>query len=81
MNLKNFRMKIKQFEVWIADLNPRFGTETGKTRPVAGSGNAHVFASVHLSASVYGSGDVYYRGNPQSPEIHTAGSGTVQAEK
>ena len=28
-------MKIKQFEVWIADLNPRFGTETGKTRPVA----------------------------------------------
>jgi mRNA interferase MazF len=28
-------MKIKQYEVWIADLNPRFGTETGKTRPVA----------------------------------------------
>ena len=27
-------MKIKQFEIWIADLNPRFGTETGKTRPV-----------------------------------------------
>lgn len=27
-------MKIKQFEVWIANLNPRFGTETGKTRPV-----------------------------------------------
>ena len=27
-------MKIKQFEVWLADLNPRFGTETGKTRPV-----------------------------------------------
>jgi mRNA interferase MazF len=27
-------MTIKQFEVWIADLNPRFGTETGKTRPV-----------------------------------------------
>ena len=28
-------MKIKQYEIWIADLNPRFGTETGKTRPVA----------------------------------------------
>ncbi|MDQ2864291.1 MAG: type II toxin-antitoxin system PemK/MazF family toxin [Bacteroidota bacterium] len=28
-------MKIKQFEVWLADLNPRFGTEAGKTRPVA----------------------------------------------
>ncbi len=27
-------MKIKQYEVWIADLNPQFGTETGKTRPV-----------------------------------------------
>ncbi len=27
-------MKIKQYEVWIADLNPRFGTEAGKTRPV-----------------------------------------------
>jgi mRNA interferase MazF len=25
---------IKQFEIWIADLNPRIGTETGKTRPV-----------------------------------------------
>lgn len=28
-------MKVKQYEIWIADLNPRFGTETGKTRPVA----------------------------------------------
>ncbi len=27
-------MKIKQYEVWIADLNPRFGTESGKIRPV-----------------------------------------------
>ena len=27
-------MKIKQYEVWIADLSPRFGTEAGKTRPV-----------------------------------------------
>ena len=27
-------MKIKQFEVWIADLNPQIGTEPGKTRPV-----------------------------------------------
>jgi hypothetical protein len=51
------------------------------TVKVFGSGNAHVFASVHLSASVAGSGDVYYRGNPTSPEISTAGSGTVQAEK
>ncbi len=27
-------MKCKQFEIWLADLNPRFGTEPGKTRPV-----------------------------------------------
>lgn len=27
-------MNIKQFEIWIADLNPRMGTEPGKTRPV-----------------------------------------------
>lgn len=27
-------MRIKQYEIWIADLNPRFDTEPGKTRPV-----------------------------------------------
>jgi len=27
-------MAIKQFEIWSADLNPRFGTEPGKIRPV-----------------------------------------------
>jgi len=27
-------MKHKQFEVWIADLNPKIGTEAGKVRPV-----------------------------------------------
>jgi mRNA interferase MazF len=27
-------MKIKQFEIWIADLNTKIGTETGKIRPV-----------------------------------------------
>ncbi len=33
-NLKGLIMQIKQFEVWIADLNPKIGTEPGKTRPV-----------------------------------------------
>ena len=47
---------------------------------VSGSGNAHVFASVHLSATISGSGDVYYRGNPPTPETHISGSGSVQAE-
>lgn len=27
-------MKINQYEIWVADLNPRIGTEPGKTRPV-----------------------------------------------
>jgi len=27
-------MKAKQFEIWIADLNPTIGTEPGKIRPV-----------------------------------------------
>ncbi len=27
-------MKIKQFDIWLADLNPSMGTEPGKTRPV-----------------------------------------------
>ena len=27
-------MTIKQFEIWIADLNPKIGTEAGKIRPV-----------------------------------------------
>jgi mRNA interferase MazF len=27
-------MRYKQFEIWLADLNPRFGTESGKTRPI-----------------------------------------------
>lgn len=27
-------MQVKQFEIWIADLNLRIGTEPGKTRPV-----------------------------------------------
>ena len=27
-------MKQYRFEIWLTDLNPRFGTEAGKTRPV-----------------------------------------------
>ena len=27
-------MQVKRFEIWLADLNPRIGTEPGKTRPV-----------------------------------------------
>jgi mRNA interferase MazF len=27
-------MKVRQFEIWIADLNPTLGTEPGKVRPV-----------------------------------------------
>jgi len=34
LNLKHYKMKIKQFDIWIADLKPKRGTETGKVRPV-----------------------------------------------
>jgi mRNA interferase MazF len=34
MSLKNYLMKINQFDIWLADLNPSQGTEPGKTRPV-----------------------------------------------
>lgn len=27
-------MKYKQYDIWLADLNPSIGTEPGKTRPV-----------------------------------------------
>ncbi|MCK5675183.1 MAG: type II toxin-antitoxin system PemK/MazF family toxin [Spirochaetales bacterium] len=27
-------MKCKKFDIWLADLSPRFGAEPGKTRPV-----------------------------------------------
>ena len=27
-------MKVRQYEIWLADLNPRIGTEPGKVRPV-----------------------------------------------
>ena len=27
-------MSCRQFEIWLADLNPQIGTETGKVRPV-----------------------------------------------
>lgn len=27
-------MKVKQYDIWLADLNPSRGTEPGKTRPV-----------------------------------------------
>jgi hypothetical protein len=47
---------------------------------VSGVGVAHVFASVHLSATVSGTGSVHYRGNPQNPEIHTSGVGSVTPE-
>jgi len=63
------------------DLDCKSFQSENTTVTVSGSGNAHVFASVHLSASVHGSGDVFYSGNPANPEIHTSGSGSVQAEK
>lgn len=50
------------------------------TVSVSGVGDARVFASVHLDATVSGTGSVRYRGNPQNPEIHTSGVGSITPE-
>ncbi|MFM8346598.1 MAG: type II toxin-antitoxin system PemK/MazF family toxin [Bacteroidota bacterium] len=34
MNSDKSAIRIRQFDLWLADLNPRFGTEPGKVRPV-----------------------------------------------
>jgi mRNA interferase MazF len=34
MSYQDRENMVRQFEIWIADLNPRIGTEPGKTRPV-----------------------------------------------
>jgi mRNA interferase MazF len=44
-------MKYKRFEVWLADLNPRFGTEAGKTRPVL-IVQSDLLNKVHLSTII-----------------------------
>jgi mRNA interferase MazF len=44
-------MKIKQFEIWLADLNPSRGTEPGKTRPVVVV-QSDLLNEVHLSTLI-----------------------------
>lgn len=45
---------------------------------IAGSGNAHVYASTNLDISIAGSGDVYYKGNPPNIKKSIAGSGNIK---
>ncbi len=44
-------MEIKQYDVWIADLNPQLGAETGKTRPVI-IVQTNLLNTVHLSTII-----------------------------
>ncbi len=44
-------MKIKQFEIWLTDLNPSRGTEPGKTRPVVVV-QSDLLNEVHLSTLI-----------------------------
>lgn len=44
-------MKIKQFEIWLADLNPIRGTEPGKTRSVVVV-QSDLLNEVHLSTLI-----------------------------
>jgi mRNA interferase MazF len=45
-------MKYKQFEICLADLNPRFGTEAGKTSPVLII-QSDLLNKVHPSTIIY----------------------------
>jgi mRNA interferase MazF len=44
-------MKIKQYDIWLADLNPTIGTEAGKTRPVVIL-QTDLLNEVHLSTII-----------------------------
>ena len=49
--MKNSPMKYKQYDIWLADLNPTVGTEPGKTRPVV-IVQTDLLNEMHLSAIV-----------------------------
>jgi len=44
-------MRIKQYDIWLADLNPSRGTEPGKTRPVVVI-QTNLLNDTHLSTVV-----------------------------
>lgn len=44
-------MNIKQYDIWLADLNPRVGTEPGKTRPVVVV-QTDLLNEIHLSTLI-----------------------------
>jgi len=44
-------MKIKQYDIWLADLNPSRGTEPGKTRPVV-IVQTNLLNDTHLSSII-----------------------------
>lgn len=44
-------MKYKQYDIWLADLNPTVGTEPGKTRPVV-IVQTDLLNGIHLSTIV-----------------------------
>lgn len=47
---------------------------------IAGSGDAHVYASLKIDANIAGSGDVKYRGNAPTISSSIAGSGSVKKD-
>ena len=51
LNLKTLQMKYKQFDIWLADLNPTIGTDPGKTRPVVII-QTDLLNETHLSTTV-----------------------------
>ncbi len=51
MNSKDSLMKISQYEIWLANLNPSKGTEPGKVRPVVVV-QSNLLNDIHLSTII-----------------------------
>ena len=51
MNTKDSSMKISQYEIWLANLNPSKGTEPGKVRPVVVV-QTNLLNDIHLSTLI-----------------------------
>ncbi|MFN5093449.1 MAG: type II toxin-antitoxin system PemK/MazF family toxin [Bacteroidota bacterium] len=51
MNTKVSSMKISQYEIWLANLNPSKGTEPGKVRPVVVV-QTNLLNDIHLSTLI-----------------------------
>lgn len=50
--MKHWKTTMRQFDIWLADLNPSYGTEPGKIRPVVIIQNNTIIAEGHKSTLI-----------------------------